>query len=140
MGFPNFVEKVEVAGPGFINIWLSFDAYSRQLTAVLDEGDNYGRRLKSAKTENENVIADFSPRPKTVVIDYSAPNIAKPFGIGHLRSTNIGQALYNLYQALGWKVVGDNHLGDWGTQFGKLIFMIVSHLKNHPVSLCRDAA
>jgi arginyl-tRNA synthetase len=61
---------------------------------------------------------------KTVVIDYSAPNIAKPFGIGHLRSTNIGQAIYNIYQALGWKCVGDNHLGDWGTQFGKMITAI----------------
>ncbi len=61
---------------------------------------------------------------KTVVIDYSAPNIAKPFGIGHLRSTVIGQAIYNLYKYLGYTVVGDNHLGDWGTQFGKLLYMI----------------
>lgn len=56
-----------------------------------------------------------------VVIDYSAPNIAKPFGIGHLRSTVIGSSLYRLYQAMGYRVVGINHLGDWGTQFGKLI-------------------
>lgn len=63
-------------------------------------------------------------RGKTVVIDYSSPNIAKRFGIGHLRSTIIGQALYNLYQALGYKVIGDNHLGDWGTQFGVLLFQI----------------
>jgi len=61
---------------------------------------------------------------KSMVIDYSAPNIAKPFGIGHLRSTNIGQAIYNIYQTLGWKCIGDNHLGDWGTQFGKLIVAI----------------
>lgn len=60
----------------------------------------------------------------TVVIDYSAPNIAKPFGIGHLRSTVIGQAIYNLYKQLGYTVIGDNHLGDWGTQFGKLLHMI----------------
>lgn len=63
---------------------------------------------------------------KTVVIDYSSPNIAKPFGIGHLRSTIIGQALYNLYQYLGYEVIGDNHLGDWGTQFGKLLYMITA--------------
>lgn len=63
-------------------------------------------------------------KDKTMVIDYSAPNIAKAFGIGHLRSTNIGQALYNIYQILGWKCIGDNHLGDWGTQFGKLIVSI----------------
>ncbi len=63
---------------------------------------------------------------KTIVIDYSAPNIAKPFGIGHLRSTVIGQAIYNLYKYLGYTVIGDNHLGDWGTQFGKLLYMIDS--------------
>ena len=63
---------------------------------------------------------------KTVVIDYSSPNIAKPFGIGHLRSTVIGQALYNLFGYLGYNVIGDNHLGDWGTQFGKLLYMIDS--------------
>ncbi|NLI70224.1 MAG: arginine--tRNA ligase [Firmicutes bacterium] len=57
----------------------------------------------------------------TVVIDYSAPNIAKPFGVGHLRSTIIGNALYLIYRALGYNCVGINHLGDWGTQFGKLI-------------------
>jgi arginyl-tRNA synthetase len=58
---------------------------------------------------------------KTIVIDYSSPNIAKPFSVGHLRSTIIGQALYNIYTFLGYQVIGDNHLGDWGTQFGKLL-------------------
>ncbi len=58
---------------------------------------------------------------KTIVIDYSSPNIAKPFSVGHLRSTVIGQALYNIFSFLGYRVVGDNHLGDWGTQFGKLL-------------------
>ena len=59
-----------------------------------------------------------------MVIDYSAPNIAKRFTIGHLRSTIIGQAVYNIYKLLGWKCIGDNHLGDWGTQFGKMIVSI----------------
>ncbi|MGC8797590.1 MAG: arginine--tRNA ligase [candidate division WOR-3 bacterium] len=58
---------------------------------------------------------------KTIVIDYSSPNIAKPFSIAHLRSTIIGQALYNIYTFLGYRVIGDNHLGDWGTQFGNLL-------------------
>jgi len=58
---------------------------------------------------------------KTVVIDYSSPNIAKPFSVGHLRSTVIGQALKNILTYLGYRVIGDNHLGDWGTQFGKLL-------------------
>ena len=57
-------------------------------------------------------------------MEYSSPNIAKSFGIGHLRSTIIGQALYNIYKFLGYEVVGDNHLGDWGTQFGKLLYMM----------------
>ncbi|MGQ9708012.1 MAG: arginine--tRNA ligase [bacterium] len=58
---------------------------------------------------------------KVIVIDYSSPNIAKPFSVGHLRSTIIGQALRNLFTSLGYRVIGDNHLGDWGTQFGKLL-------------------
>lgn len=60
-------------------------------------------------------------RDQTVIVDYSSPNIAKPFGIGHLRSTVIGHALYLIYRALGYRCIGINHLGDWGTQFGKLI-------------------
>lgn len=67
---------------------------------------------------------DIKQNRETVIIDYSSPNIAKPFGIGHLRSTVIGQAIYNLYKYLGYKVIGDNHLGDWGTQFGKLLYMV----------------
>ncbi len=79
-----------------------------------------------------SVVADYTRDPaayggsgrgrgKTVVIDYSSPNIAKPFSVGHLRSTIIGQALHNILAALGYRPVGDNHLGDWGTQFGKLL-------------------
>jgi arginyl-tRNA synthetase len=80
----------------------------------------------------QEVIADFSRNPdrygsseagtgRSIVIDYSSPNIAKPFSVGHLRSTIIGQALHNILSFLGYQVVGDNHLGDWGTQFGKLL-------------------
>jgi arginyl-tRNA synthetase len=78
------------------------------------------------------VIADFGRDPerygsseagagRTILIDYSSPNIAKPFSVGHLRSTIIGQALRNILSFLGYQVIGDNHLGDWGTQFGKLL-------------------
>ncbi|OGC92391.1 arginine--tRNA ligase [Candidatus Amesbacteria bacterium RIFCSPLOWO2_01_FULL_49_25] len=103
------IEKVERVG-GFVNIWLKNDVLVNQIDEVIRRGQQYGGSTGGSG--------------KRVIIDYSAPNIAKPFGIGHLRSTIIGQALYNLYKFCGWDVVGDNHLGDWGTQFGKLIFMI----------------
>ncbi len=94
--------RAEAKG-GFINFWLKKDVLVDSLI--------------------HNDIPAIG-KGKTVVIDYSSPNIAKPFGIGHLRSTIIGQALYNLYKFLGFEVIGDNHLGDWGTQFGKLLYMI----------------
>ncbi|MEK7550886.1 MAG: arginine--tRNA ligase [Patescibacteria group bacterium] len=95
---------------GFINFWLKKDILLSNLIEIDSQKEDFG---KSDIGQN-----------KTVVIDYSAPNIAKPFGIGHLRSTVIGQAIYNLYKYLGYTVIGDNHLGDWGTQFGKLLYMI----------------
>lgn len=101
-------DKIEIVKPGFINFFLSHNYLIDELEKIIKEGDRYG----SGKMN------------KTIVIDYSAPNIAKPFGIGHLRSTIIGQAIYNIYSFLGAKCIGDNHLGDWGTQFGKMIVAI----------------
>lgn len=103
-------EKVEVVEPGFINFFLTKEHLVDELNRICEERQKYG----STKIG----------KGKTVIIDYSSPNIAKPFGIGHLRSTIIGQALYNVYEFLGWRCIGDNHLGDWGTQFGKLIYQI----------------
>jgi arginyl-tRNA synthetase len=100
-------EKVEAKG-GFLNFFISESALKKELSLILEEKENYGKEKKE----------------KTVVIDYSSPNIAKPFGIGHLRSTIIGQSIYNIYNFLGWKTVGINHLGDWGTQYGKIIRQI----------------
>jgi len=97
-------DKIEVAEAGFINFHLSKEALLKNLEKV---DEKYGS-------------SDIG-KGKTAVIDYSAPNIAKAFGVGHLRSTIIGQALYNLYHFSGYKVIGDNHLGDWGTQFGMII-------------------
>ena len=77
------------------------------LTQVDELGDKFGM--------NE------TGKRKKVLIEYSAPNIAKPFHVGHLRSTVIGNALYKIFSFLGYECVGINHLGDWGTQFGKLI-------------------
>jgi len=105
----DLVEKTEFMA-GFTNIWLKEKILIKETEKIGTEEWN-----KTLKENGQN---------KTMVIDYSAPNIAKAFGIGHLRSTNIGQAIYNIYQILGWKCIGDNHLGDWGTQFGKLIVAI----------------
>jgi len=106
----NLFEKIESVPPGFINFYLSQEALIAELKKILKEKNRYG----SSKIG----------KGKTIVIDYSGVNIAKPFGIAHLRSTIIGQAIYNLYKHLGYKTIGDNHIGDWGTQFGKLIFAI----------------
>lgn len=94
---------------GYLNIFVNKKEMSKQiLKTIITERENYG----------SNHIGDG----KMVVIDYSAPNIAKPFGVGHLRSTVIGSALKNICLKNGYKVFGINYLGDYGTQFGKLIY------------------
>ena len=104
---PVFIDEVQVVG-AYINFFVKKGFYAREiLSKVLEEKENYG---KSNIGEG-----------KTIVIDYSSPNIAKPFHVGHLRSTVIGNAIYKIHEELGYHCVGVNHLGDWGTQFGKLI-------------------
>ena len=103
---PKEVEKIEIAGPGFINFFITNEALDDALASIqLDT--HFG-----VPQEGNN---------KTVVIDYSSPNVAKPMHIGHIRSTVIGNAIDRLYRALGYTVVSDNHLGDWGTQFGLML-------------------
>jgi arginyl-tRNA synthetase len=93
---------------GFLNFQLDATGFVRRLFEDFARtGDGYGGSDEGAG--------------QTIVIDYSSPNIAKPFSVGHLRSTVIGQAIYNLFVFRGYQVVGDNHIGDWGTQFGKLL-------------------
>lgn len=104
------LKKIEAANPGFINFFISQESSISELKKVLKKKEKYGQSKIG--------------KGKTIIIDYSGVNIAKPFGIGHLRSTIIGQAIYNLYKFLGYKTIGDNHIGDWGTQFGKLIYAI----------------
>lgn len=101
----NIIEKLEIAGPGFINIFL--------------KDEFLGDYIKKATTEG--IDFSFLNREGDVVIDFSSPNIAKRMHIGHLRSTIIGESIKRIYNYLGYKTVGDNHIGDWGTQFGKLI-------------------
>ncbi len=98
---------VEVAGPGFINLTLSSDHIQQQLSEALVDD-----RLGIAVSES----------PRTVVVDYSSPNVAKPMHVGHIRSTVIGDALAKIHRFLGHRVITDNHLGDWGTQFGMIIY------------------
>lgn len=102
----NIIEKVEVAG-GYLNFYIHQELMTKE---VLEEIANHEAYGKSEIGKGKNIV-----------IDYSAPNIAKPFHIGHLRSTVIGGALYNIYKYLGYHTIGVNHLGDYGTQFGKLI-------------------
>ena len=104
----SLIDKVEIAGPGFINFFLSKPYLESELAKVLNEKENYGS-LKIG--DNKNVI-----------VEYSAPNIAKPLGVHHLLSTIIGQSIYNFYKEIGFNAISINHIGDWGTQFGKLIF------------------
>ena len=101
------ISKIEVVN-GYLNFYINPLALVK---TVLEEFSN-----KQSEFGNSNIGEN-----KTIVIDYSSPNIAKPFHIGHLRSTVIGNALYNIYKFLGYNVIGINHLGDYGTQFGKLI-------------------
>ncbi len=104
---PECVQKIEV-----VNAYINF---------YIDKSIFVGETLKKIFVEKEDYgKCDFG-KSRNVVIDYSSPNVAKPFHIGHLRSTVIGNALYNIFNKIGYKSVGINHLGDWGTQFGKLI-------------------
>lgn len=117
-------KRVEAKGP-YLNVFCSETALAREtLTEILRQGDRFGHSDQG--------------RGQTVIIDYSSPNIAKPFHIGHLRSTVIGAALYRIYGALGWQPIGINHLGDWGTQFGMVMAAYAerpeeAELARHPI-------
>lgn len=102
----NIFEKLEIAGPGFINITLTQD-FLNQYTNQAFEDQTFGIE----KTET----------PSTIFVDYGGPNVAKPMHVGHLRSSIIGNTIYRLYKAKGYKTVSDIHLGDWGTQMGMII-------------------
>ena len=100
------IEKIVVVG-GYLNIFIDKNILAKEVLEEVSKSEEYGKSEVG--------------KGKNIVIDYSSPNIAKPFHIGHLRSTVIGGALYNIYKYLGYNVTGINHLGDYGTQFGKLI-------------------
>ena len=102
----NTIEKVEVAG-GYLNFYINSYSLAKEVLTQFAKDNEYG---KSEIGKGKNII-----------VEYSSPNIAKPFHIGHLKNTIIGHCLYNVYKFLGYNTIGLNHLGDYGTQFAKLI-------------------
>jgi arginyl-tRNA synthetase len=101
-------EPPTVAGPGFINLKLHDDWIARQLAEIARDDERLGVPVAAER--------------RSYVVDYSAPNIAKPMHVGHIRSTVIGDALCRVLKFLGHRVTSDNHIGDWGTQFGMIIY------------------
>jgi arginyl-tRNA synthetase len=121
---PKEISRVEAAG-GYVNFHFDTTLFSKDIAEeIYNRGDTYGKQI--------------SQKPQTVVVEYSSPNIAKPFSIGHLRSTNLGASLARILDYRGYNVVRINHLGDWGTQFGKLIVAYKlwgneSLVRSHPI-------
>ncbi|MFH0752843.1 MAG: arginine--tRNA ligase [archaeon] len=104
---PNKIILKTIAVGPYVNFFINKSILAENtLKKILKEKDKYGIKKKNKKK---------------IAIDFSSPNIAKPFGVGHLRSTVIGNSIYKIYESQGYKCIGINHLGDWGTQFGKLI-------------------
>jgi arginyl-tRNA synthetase len=121
LNISDICEPPEVAGPGFINLRLSsqylenviLDVYRHHIPQTMPDGGPF-------PYPQERFGIDKVNNPKTVIVDFSAPNIAKEMHVGHLRSTIIGDCICNIFRFLGHNVIPQNHIGDWGTQFGKL--------------------
>ena len=106
IGDQAFLSEIKVIG-GYLNFYVDKAQYAQQIIDKYNNATDYG--------------CSDQGKDKTICIDYSSPNVAKNFHVGHLRTTIIGNSLYKIFSKLGYKVVRINHLGDWGTQFGKLI-------------------
>lgn len=115
----SIVERIDVMGAGYVNVWFTPEALLIQLAQTREACTAHVKRKKEAP----------------VIVEYSQPNIAKPLGIHHIMSTIIGQAVANLYEHCGHNIVRVNHIGDWGTQFGKLA-VAVERWGQKPVSEC----
>src|SRR3989344_4179228 len=94
--------RIEIAAPGFLNFWMSEEAAGIAIQEITKAKSKWGQAPK---------------KKETIIVEYSSPNVAKPMHVGHLRSTIIGDALANIHEALGYRVVRWNYIGDWGTQF-----------------------
>jgi arginyl-tRNA synthetase len=108
-----FCGQVEIAGAGFLNFRLKISALTQTLESA---------------AKGEHLFFNRAAQPKTVVIDFSSPNVAKPMHVGHIRSTILGDSLARTLRLLGHRVITDNHIGDWGTQFGMLLLGWKQHL------------
>ncbi|XP_029346570.1 arginine--tRNA ligase, cytoplasmic-like [Acyrthosiphon pisum] len=115
LGQCNIIEKVDVSGQGFINVWLSRNKLRDILQYVLEN------KLKPKPLTN----------PQKIIVDFSAPNVAKEMHVGHLRSTIIGESLSRVFEFIGHDVLRINHIGDWGTQFGMLIALLQDKFPNY---------
>jgi arginyl-tRNA synthetase len=115
-GLDGVVESLEIAGPGFINLTFADTFLAEQLAAV---------------SEDARVGVRATMTPETVIVDYSAPNVAKEMHVGHLRSTVIGDSLVRLLEFVGDTVIRENHIGDWGTPFGMLIEHLIDEDEAH---------
>lgn len=107
---PQYIESVKFAPPGFLNFFIAEKWLKKELTGIIE-----------GKSPYENFREGLG---RTIIVEYSSPNVAKPLGAHHLITTILGQALYNIYKFLGFKAISINHIGDWGTQFGKLLVAI----------------
>ena len=107
----DLLARTEVAGPGFINLFLDTEVLAKRASACLQSPDK---------------LVQTAERPATIVVDYSSPNLAKEMHVGHLRGTIIGDSIVRVLEALGHCVIRQNHVGDWGTQFG----MLIAHMKS----------
>src|SRR5581483_9043731 len=116
LGVGELCETPVIAGPGFINFTLRPRAVAEKTARVLHD-----ERLGVAETES----------PRRIVIDFGSPNVAKPMHVGHIRSTVLGDALARVAKFLGHEVIRDNHIGDWGTQFGMVIYGWKNLLDQH---------
>lgn len=124
----DYIDRVTLER-GFLNIYLNAIAFNKETLTYL--------------YDNQDRIGSESLKSETIVIDYSSPNIAKRFSVGHIRSTVIGASLRRLFKVLGYHVEGINHLGDWGTQFGKMIYAYIHYgnedtLKDDPITSLQE--
>ncbi len=110
LSLDDICSNIEIAGPGFINLYLDQSFVNKQLHFM---------------AEDKLLGINLAATPQTIVVDYSAPNVAKEMHVGHLRSTVIGDAIVRILMAQGHKVIRQNHMGDWGTQFGMLIEYLI---------------